>query len=74
MPTWVHLREAWTGNNTAGHHFGTSAGDNEKWDGTPLDQYELSAYDLGCLPGTEYVIELIDDEDNMLADVTVTAT
>jgi hypothetical protein len=40
----------------------------EVWDGTPLDQVELSAHDLGCEPGTVYTLERVDYEHDRVID------
>lgn len=38
-----------------------------------LSRAELSAYDLGCKPGTVYKVALVDAEDHELQSVLVAA-
>jgi hypothetical protein len=45
----------------------------DQWDGTSLDALELSATDLGCEPGTTYVLELFDTESGRAIESLRTA-
>lgn len=42
-------------------------------DGFTLDDVELSAADLGCPPGALYLVQFVDEEDNVLRSVEVAA-
>lgn len=46
------------------------------WDGHPIEYYsDLSARDLGCDPGTEFLVEMVDeDSTNVIDSLPVTAT
>lgn len=39
-----------------------------------LDQVELSAHDLGCVPGTVYKVAVLDEEDREIRAIEVEAT
>jgi len=48
--------------------------EREPWDGVPLDQTDLSAADLGCEPGSLFLVKLVDcTEERVLATVEVMA-
>lgn len=42
-------------------------------DGFDLDDAALSAADLGCTPGALYLVQVVDEEDNVLRSVEVVA-
>lgn len=39
-----------------------------------LDRVELSARDLGCVPGTVYKVAILDEEDREIRSVEIEAT
>ncbi|MGC2652289.1 MAG: hypothetical protein WA317_01515 [Mycobacterium sp.] len=47
----------------------------DEWRGESLDSISLSAADLGCEPGTAYILELVDDETkNVLESLDTVAS
>jgi len=66
-----YVTKAWNGNVS-----GWESIDRESWDGSPLDAVDLSADDIGCKPGSPFLVELVESngsDERVLRSVKVTA-